>query len=57
MPATDTPAAGLAGAFVNANLAADGRGGNVGLELFVDVVILLDVAAAIGTDLGQRRFE
>ena len=57
MPATHTPAAFFAAALVDANLAANGLGGDVGLKLFVDVVILLDVTAAIGTGVGQCGFE
>src|SRR5271154_4732272 len=57
MPATDTLAASLAAALVDAKFATDRPGGDVGLELFIDVVILTQFAAAIGASLGQRRFE
>jgi hypothetical protein len=50
-------AATLATAFVDAKLATHGSGGDIGLELFVDLVVLVQRATAMGTDVGKRRFE
>ena len=57
MAAAHASPAVLAAAFVDAELSADRLGGNVDLKLFVDVVILGDVASAMGTSVGQRRFK
>src|ERR1700687_1172206 len=56
MPAAHVLAAPLAVAAVDVELANDGLAWNLGLELLVEVV-LDDVAAAIGTLLGQGSFE
>jgi hypothetical protein len=42
---------------VNAEFSANGLNGNLFLKLAIDLVILRDVAAAMGTAVGQRRFE
>ena len=57
MAATHASPALFTAALVDTKSSADGLGGDVGLELFVDIVILGDFAAAIGTGFGQRRFE
>ena len=57
MATADASAAALAAALVDAKPSAHGPGGDVGLELFVDVVILGDFTTAVGTSLGQRSFE
>jgi len=55
MAATQGLAALLAAAAVDLELANDGPAGDLGLELLIERV-LDDVAAAIGTMLGQRGF-
>jgi hypothetical protein len=54
MPATQALAALLAMAAVDVELADDGLAGNVRLELLIEM-ILDDVAAAVGTVIGQGR--
>src|SRR5258708_19748962 len=56
MTAAHASPAFLTAALVDAKLSAHGLGGNVDLKLLVDVVILLDFAAAMGTTVGHRRF-
>ena len=50
-------AAPLATALVDAKLAPHGLAGQVGLELFVDVVVLVKLATTMRTDLGQDSLE
>jgi hypothetical protein len=53
MPAANASIAASARAFVDAELATDGFLGDVDLELFVDVVVLVDRAAAMGAASGS----
>jgi hypothetical protein len=57
MAAADASAAALALALVDAEFSAYRLGGDIGLELFVNVVVFGDLAAAIRTGVGQRRLE
>lgn len=57
MPATHRFAAIFAAALVNDDFAANGLDGDFGLELFRDVLVFGDVAATIGTAIGQRGVE
>ena len=57
MTATNTSAAMLALAFVNAKFSTNGLDGNFFLKLLIDLVVRGDVAATMGTAIGQRRFE
>src|SRR5207302_782203 len=50
-------AAALALALVNAEFSAYGLGGDVGLELFINVVVLGDFAAAMRTGIGKGRLK
>jgi hypothetical protein len=57
MSATHTPVAMAASSLVDAEFSANGLDGDLFLELLIDFVILRDAAAAMGTTVGQRRFE
>jgi hypothetical protein len=57
MTATHPPTAMAARPLVNAEFSANGLDGNLFLKLLIDLVILRDVAAALGTAFGQRCFE
>jgi hypothetical protein len=53
MAAADASAARLAPALVNAEFSVYRLGGDVGLELFVHIVVCRDIAAAMWTGVGQ----
>src|SRR5262249_21222152 len=57
MTAAHTTTATAASSLVNADFSANGLDGNLFLKLEIDLVILRDVAAAMGTAVGQERFE
>src|SRR3954454_3675324 len=55
MATTHASATVFASALVDAEFSAHGLGGDVGLELFVDVAVFLDGTAAMWTGVGKRR--
>jgi hypothetical protein len=57
MTTTHPSAALFATPLVDAKLSAHGLGGDVGLELFVDVLILLKFATTVGTRVRQESVE
>jgi hypothetical protein len=57
MATAETPAAVSASALMDPESSPHRLGGDIGLELLVDVVIRGDGAAAMGTSLGKRSFQ